>query len=145
MHGWDRALSIFLVTLILAGIGTLGYVAATPKVGERFTEFYILGLGYEATDYPKELAVGEEGRVVVKVVNHEKAKMSYRVEVKIDGEKNGEVGPIVLEDEQEWEGKVSFISQKVGEEQKVEFLLYKQGQSEVYQTLYLWVDILELR
>ncbi len=31
------------------------------------------------------------------------------------------------------------------EGQKVEFLLYKQGQDEIYQTLHLWVDITELR
>ena len=38
---WDKALSLVLVVAILAAISVLGYVLATPKVGEKFTEFYI--------------------------------------------------------------------------------------------------------
>ena len=43
MPGWDgstrdRVLSIILVITILAALGTLCYVIAAPKVGERFTE-----------------------------------------------------------------------------------------------------------
>lgn len=38
----------------------MGYIIASPKVGEKFTKFYILGLTGRATDYPKELAMGEE-------------------------------------------------------------------------------------
>ena len=68
---WDRILSIILVLLILGALGTLGYVIATPKVGETFTEFYILGQEGKAADYPKELNTGQEGRVIVGVVNHE--------------------------------------------------------------------------
>ncbi len=39
----DKALSITLVLAILGALGMVGYVMATPKVGERLTEFYILG------------------------------------------------------------------------------------------------------
>lgn len=49
---------------ILGAIGTLAYVIITPKAGERFTEFYILGLEGKADNYPDELTVGEEGRVI---------------------------------------------------------------------------------
>ncbi|GAI18944.1 unnamed protein product, partial [marine sediment metagenome] len=55
--GWgrgalDRILSIILVVAVLGALGMLGYVIAAPKVGEKFTEFYILGLSGKATDYP---------------------------------------------------------------------------------------------
>lgn len=48
---FDKALSIILVVSMLGAIGTMAFVIATPKVGERFTEFYIL-------DYPTELRMG---------------------------------------------------------------------------------------
>ena len=68
--GWHRVVTIALVIAILGALGTLGYVIATPKAGETFTEFYILGKEGEATDYPVELRVGEQGRVVVGIINH---------------------------------------------------------------------------
>lgn len=139
--GWDRALSVILALAILGALGTLGYVIASPKVGERFTEFYIEGLEGKAADYPKELVVGEEGKVIVGIINREHETVTYQVEVVIDGVKNSEVGPVALGHGREWEEIVGFIPGMAGDNQKVEFLLYKQGQNEVYQRLHLWVDV----
>ncbi|GAH60338.1 unnamed protein product, partial [marine sediment metagenome] len=94
---WDKVLSVVLVVAILGALGTLGYVIAKPKVGERFTEFYILGVGGKAEDYPQELTIGEEGKVIVGIINREHERVSYHVEVMIDNVKNNEVGPIELE------------------------------------------------
>ncbi len=139
--GWDRALSIILTLTILGALGTLGYAIASPKVGERFTEFYIEGLEGKATDYPSELALGEEGKVIVGIINREHETVTYRVEVAIGGVKNNEVGPVALDHDGEWEEIVSFTPGRAGDNQKVEFLLYKQGQNEVYRRLHLWVDV----
>ncbi len=140
---WDKILRIILVFAILGALGIIGYVIATPKVGERFTEFYLLGLEDKAADYPEELKVGEEGRVTVGIVNWEHETMGYRVEVRVEGIRNTEVETIVLEHDEKWEEEIGFIPKIASEKQKVEFLLYKEGQSEVYQTLYLWVDVKE--
>ncbi len=139
--GWDRALTIILALIILGGLGVLGYVIATPKVGERFTEFYILGLNGKATDYPEQLTVGEEGKVIVGIINREQETVTYRIEVVIDGVKSSEVGQVTLKHNGEWEEIVGFTPNRAGDEQKVEFLLYRQGQDEVYQGLHLWVDV----
>ena len=63
------------------------YVIVTPKEGEKFTEFYVLGSGGKAEDYPTNL--------------------------------------------------------KVGEDQKLEFLLFKDGleETEPYRSLHLWLDV----
>lgn len=140
---WDKTLSIFVLIAILGAFGTVGYIIAIPKVGERFSEFYILGLEGKAADYPTELVVGEEGRVLMGIINNERQTVSYRVEVTIDGVKNNEVGPVVLEHNGKWEDIVSFGVSELGRDQKVEFLLYKQGQSEAYRTLRLWVNVTE--
>ncbi len=141
---WGKALTITLVVAILGGLGALGYVLATPKAEETFTEFYILGQEGKAADYPTELKVGEEGRVIVGIINHEGREVSYRVEVVIDSNKTTEVGPVMLADEQKWEGEVGFVSETPGEHQKVEFLLYKGAEVEpCLEPLYLWVDVTE--
>jgi uncharacterized membrane protein len=127
----DKALSVTLVLAIAATIGTLGYVIATPRVGERFTEFYILGLEGRAEDYPRELGVGEEGRVIVGIINREHETVSYRVEVRIEGVIRNEVGPIELAHDEKWEG------------QRVEFLLYRNGEVEPYWELHLWLNVTE--
>ena len=139
--GWDRTLSVLLTLTILGALGTLGYAIASPKVGERFTEFYIEGLEGKAADYPEELVMGEEGEVIVGIINREHETVTYRVEVAINGVKNSEVVPVALDHDGEWEETVGFTPNKAGDNQKVEFLLYRQGQSEVYQRLHLWVDV----
>jgi uncharacterized membrane protein len=138
---WDKVLSVVLVVAILGALGTLGYVIAAPKVGERFTEFYILGMEGKAADYPRELAVGEEAEVIVGIVNHEHEAVSYRLEVGIGGVGSDEVGPVALEHEQKWEGTVSFTPDKAGDNQKVEFILYKGGEAGPYLMLHLWIDV----
>ena len=140
-RGWDRTLSIILTLTILGALGMLGYAIASPKVGERFTEFYIEGLEGKAADYPKELVAGEEGKVIVGIINREHEMVTYRVEVAIDEIKNNEVGPVALDHDGEWEEIVGFTPGRAGDNQKVEFLLYKQGQNEVYHRLHLWVDV----
>ena len=48
----DKTLSIILIAAIIGSSATLVYVAVTPKKGERFTEFYLLGPNGTASDYP---------------------------------------------------------------------------------------------
>jgi uncharacterized membrane protein len=145
----DKVLSVVLVVAIAGAIGTLGYAIATPKVGEKFTEFYILGPEGKAENYPTQLKVGEEGRVIVGIVNREQQRASYRVEVWIDGEKtklwvNGEERDdiaVELENEEEWEQEIGFVPQKAAEKQKVEFVLYKDGEVYFEDPPHLWVDV----
>lgn len=139
----NRALSIILVVVILGAFGSLGYFIANPKV-ETFTEFYILGLDGKAIDYPREIRVGEEGKIIAAIVNHEHEIVSYWVEVRIDEVKNNEVGPFVLANEQKWEEIVSFTPDKAGDKQKVVFFLYKNGEDEpCLKPLHLWIDVTE--
>ena len=137
---WSMVPSIILVLAILGALGVLAYAIAKPKV-EKFTEFYILGLESKAVDYPEELVIGEEGKVLMVIANREQEVATYWVEVAIEGVKNNELGAVTLEDGEKWEGTVNFTPEKVGDNQKIEFLLYRQGRDGVYQRLHLWVDV----
>jgi len=148
----DKVLSVVLAVALVGAIGILGYVIATPKVGEKFTEFYILGPEGRAGHYPEELRVGEEGRVILGIVNHEQEWASYKVEVWIDGERaklriEGEDRDeikIELEHEQEWGRAVGIVPQTTGENQKVEFVLYKDGEPYFEEPPYLRIDVEEV-
>jgi len=141
----DRSLSVVLALSIIAAIGTLVYVVATPKVGEKFTEFYILGSGGMAQDYPNELTVGEDVELIIGIINHESVNTSYQVRIEIDGEQVEETKPVTLTNEQIWEESVTFTLTKTGDEQKVEFLLYRNNESESYLSTHLWINGVETR
>lgn len=135
----DNVLSLMLTVVIAVAIGTLGYVVATPKVGEKFTEFYILGPNGQAKNYPTELKAGEEGKVILGIVNHEQEEVSYKVELWVDGEDRDEI-IVELENEGKWEQEVGFVPQEVGR-QKVEFVLYKNGEPYFEEPLHLWINV----
>ena len=140
----DRVLSAILVMVIVGTLAALGYVIATPVAGEGFTEFYILGLQGKAIDYPQKLKVGEEGEVIVGIINREQERVTYRVEVSISGVKNNETEPIVLDHGGKSEGIIGFTPNKAGEREKVEFTLYRDGKTEpCLEPLHLWLDVTE--
>lgn len=147
LPGWqaslkNRILSIVLILTILGSLGILGYLIFGPKVWEKYSEFYMLGSEGEVGDYPEVLAVGEEGKVTVAIVNHEQDTVTYQIKVTIDQVNNNEVGPMVLEDGEKWEGMVTFTPDKAGNEQRVDFWLRKNAEIDPdFQPLRLWVDV----
>jgi uncharacterized membrane protein len=138
---WDKALSVVLLVVVLGAIGTLCYVIIAPRSGEKFTEFYVRATNGEETNYPQELYLGETYDVTIVIINHEQQEMPYRVEIQSAGTVIGELGPVVLKNEQAWEQEFGFTPLSSGDNQKVEFFLYKQGQTEIYRTLHLRFDV----
>ena len=138
----DRILSVALILAIVGAIGTLGYTIAKPKVGERFTEFYILGAQGKAAQYPNSLELGDRGKVTLGIINHEQESLNYQVKVIMDGVEegvkiwlegeDGETTSIVdntidvetLTHEEKWEGNILFEPVHKGQKQKLEFLLF---------------------
>ncbi|NQT74185.1 MAG: DUF1616 domain-containing protein [Chloroflexi bacterium] len=137
---WDKLLTVILLVAIVGAIGATVYVTQTSPKGEDFTEFYILGPERKAANYPRNLMVGQEGSVIVGVVNREHDPMDYRVEVTIDGEEVHEINSISLEHKEKWEQNVSFAPFIPGTGQKVEFLLFKSGTAP-YSDVHLWIDV----
>ncbi|MFQ5918544.1 MAG: DUF1616 domain-containing protein [Thermoplasmata archaeon] len=77
----DKVLAIGLVVSVLFAVSVLAFVLTTPRPGETFTEFGILGPGGLLSDYPTDLNISEEGTVLVFVANHEFAPVDYTVRV----------------------------------------------------------------
>jgi len=79
--GLDKVLSIVLVISIISSVAAVAYVVVSPKEGNKFTEFYILGPGGKASDYPHNLTVGQNASVIIGISNHEFRKVHYTVQL----------------------------------------------------------------
>jgi uncharacterized membrane protein len=141
---WDKALTVLVVLLMLGAMAAAGYTIAASVDGQKFTEFYILGEYGEAGDYRQSVTVGHKVEVTVGIVNQESEVVSYQLVVMLDGVRKTEVGPIVLAADEKWEQVVSVTPDEPGSKQKVELLLYKDGEANLYKgPLCIWVDVIE--
>ena len=133
----DKVLMVVLTITILAGIGGLSYMFSNPRVQEKFTEFYFSGQG----DYHPKLTLGENESVTVGIINHEGQILNYHIVVDIDGKEVQQTDPISLAKEEKWEHLVTFVPTTIGENQSVEFLLYRGDKSGPYLNLSFWLDV----
>ena len=77
----DKALTIILAASIIIAASLLIYVIITPKTGEKFTEFYLLGPEGIADNYPRNLTTNQTASVIIGVVNHEYRTINYTIEI----------------------------------------------------------------
>lgn len=144
MSKLNKALSIFLIVAIAAALGSIIYMAVTPKEGEKFTEFYILSAEGKAQDYPRQAISGEPVEIVLGVINHEYQTTSYQVKIELGGIEISQVNIGTLVNGEKWEEKISFTPQFAGERQRVDFYIYKNGEEVPYlkEPLRLYVDVI---
>jgi uncharacterized membrane protein len=127
-------------SIIVATIIT-GYLLIQPKASKAFTEFYLLGPGGKAENYPEQLTLGETGNVTVGIIDHENKQTSYLIKVLIASQESNKIGPILLGDGEKWEGEMSFAPTMSSDNQEVEFLLFKGDETTPANSLHLWVDV----
>ena len=125
-----KILIAILVVVIVTALGYLGYIIASPKPGEKFTEFFILNREGEAANYPGQVVSGESVDIVIGIVNHEYKPTSYRVGIRGYSIDNEEMRIDELAHGERFQEMVSLVPQFAGEEQEVEFWLYKNGELE---------------
>ena len=138
----DKILTIILLIAIITALAMTVYVIITPKIGEKFTEFYVLGPGGNATDYPTSLSVDDKGEVIVGVVNHEYENVSYLFNAEIENRTIGEKS-FQLAHNETLEFPFVFTASENSGRKKLEFLLFRENQSapEPYRELHLWIDV----
>ncbi len=116
---------------------------------KAMTSFYVLDTNGTEEYYPTKLYLGEPADVLVGIKNNEPEEVNYIMQIKLDGRPLTTLSKW-LERGSSWEQKVSFVPDKVGENQKLEFMLYKDFvKGQPYKRFSLWVatavnyDILE--
>lgn len=136
----SKVLSIILILTIILAIATTVYIIVKPKQGESFTEFYLLGPNGKASDYPTNLTVGQNGSVVIGVVNHEYQTVNYQLVVTSNGTVMSQQN-ITLTNGNQTQIPYSFTASSPGTKE-IEFLLYKlPDTTNVYRSLHLFVNM----
>lgn len=140
-QGVDKILTIILIISILVSIITLIYVIVTPKQGEKFTEFYILGDNGTAQGYPTLMEAGKNSSVIVGITNHEYVLTNYTLDISLENVSLKKMN-VRLMHNSSWKKKIFFTPEKTGNKLKLEFLLYKEDNfTAPYRDLHLWVNV----
>lgn len=159
----DAVLNVLLVVSLLLAVGTVGYVAAFPKQGESFSEFYLLTENETgdlvADDYPTEFVAGEPRSLVVGVGNHEHEPVSYTVVSQIQRVRVENNSTAVLQAEtldrfsptvaanETWHRQHDVAPTIAGDRLRLTYLLYRGDPPEnptaenAYRSLHLWVNV----
>ncbi len=137
----DRIHNGILIFTIVLAVSMLYFVITTPKIGERFTEFYILGPEGKADNYPTTFQSNYPATVLVGVANHEYVSVNYTVRIALDKDIQTDT-LFSLGHNEIWEKNVTFVPEKNGTNMKLEFWLFKEDDfSAPYRELYMWVNV----
>ena len=137
----DKINLLIIVIFILLIVSMAAYMILSPKNDETYTEFYILGSGGNAYNYPTNLTVDQPGNVYVGIINHEGSTITYEMVVKLDNNTVSTQNITLLKNEKR-EIPFSFRVNNAGQNQKLEFLLYKLPDNKnIYRYLYLQTDV----
>lgn len=143
--GLDTALTVVLVLSILLSVTTLFYVVVTPKEGEHFTEFYILGPDGMADNYPTNYTPGESGQVIVGIVNHEYRPVNYTIALKLENKSlplPENMQQVTIAHNETWEKTLTLTPPVEGKNMKLEFLLFNETDKNTpYRDLHLWINV----
>jgi uncharacterized membrane protein len=167
-NAFSKSVSIFLMVAVLGSIGFLGYNVTSAKTVDKFTEFYVLGHSGTAEAYPADFLMDQgkvvgvsynsgktyladtQGVITLGIINHEAAKTTYsivatlngkQIAVTLAGKSLDRIGPIELQPDEKWEQEIRFAPQQTDDNQKVEFLLYKDNANSPYDSLHLWINV----
>jgi len=161
----DKLLTIGIVVMLIASVAVLAWAITTPRVGERFTQLAILGPGGMATDYPRNMTIGENKTVLLSVKSFEHRPTNYTIVIVLTNQTNYNF--TVEEDSIAWTQTHSLssyggIAQDFSLEHleyynqtfnfsvtdpgtwKLQFLLYTEGQpltQDSYREVHLWLNV----
>ena len=137
----DKINSVILVIFILLVISMAAYMILSPKNDEQSTEFYILGSGGNAYNYPTNLTVNQTGNLYVGIINNEGSTITYAMEVRLDNNTLSTQN-ITLKKNEKIEIPYSFKVKDSGQNHKLEFLLYKlPNDKNIYRYLSLQSNV----
>jgi len=162
----DKLLTIGIVVMLVASVGVLAWAITTPRVGERFTQLAILGPGGMATDYPRNITVGQNKTVLLTIKSFEHQPMNYAMVITLTNETNSNftasgtsidwsqthsLAPYtgIAQNfsllHHEYFNQTFNFSVSASGTWKLQFLLYLEGQpldQNAYREVHLWLNVI---
>lgn len=161
----DKVLTVGIVIMLVASIVVLAWAITTPRVGERFTQLAILGPGGMATDYPRNLTVGQDATVLLSVKSFEHRTLNYTIAIVLTNVTDNST--IVTQWSTNWSQDHALVPYQATAQNftlqhleyynhtfsfnvtqtgtwKLQFLLYTQGQpitQDAYREVHLWLNV----
>ncbi len=132
-------IAFFVAVLAISSVAV--YLAFSPKIGQQFTEFYILGSNNKLADYPVNITLGEKCNVSLGITNHEYEDTSYSICITTENQTIQTINDVHLSHQMNWSQNCTFELKNPGQAVKVDFDLYKEGLSEPYRSLHLWINV----
>lgn len=135
----DLVVTIILIFTMMLAIGMMYHAIVTPKVGEKFTEFYVLNSSGKTYNH-SDLRFNSSLTLLIGVTNHEHSPVNYTIQVALD--KNILTSrELTLNHDQIWENYVTLLPEGNEHGDKLELLLFKENDLKTpYRSLYLWMN-----
>lgn len=137
---------------LIGSLGKAEMLKIAESIQEPFTEFYILGQEGRAENYPTDYVLGENGTVIVGIINREQKPVNYTMEVRLEDTPlplPADWKNICLENNDTLEKAVTVTPPFEGTGMSLQFLLYNEDKNDTserdatvpYRNLHLWIDV----
>ncbi len=156
----DKLLAVGTVILLISSVALAAHIITTPRTGERFTEFYILGPEGMADDYQTSLTVNQSSHLIIGIINREHQDMNYDLGIGLglhpENMTRTEDMPndfefsltnetyqstnVIIEHHERWEQHMNISVSEPGSYRLSFFLIVEE---EIYRTLHLWIEVSE--
>lgn len=107
------ATNVLGVVFLLALLVVVLFAMAPIGMEDPYTEFYILGAGGNASEYPENVTVGETSTIEVGIGNFESQQVTYTLVVQTNTT-TFEQREVTLESRERWEEPLSFTFNSTG-------------------------------
>jgi uncharacterized membrane protein len=144
-----RSHSRRFVLVALASAAILAWlVAHITAPSTQPTEFFMLGKHGQVQDYPRDAAIGSSLSITIGITHREPGEQTYLIEGWVvdrwPAERRALVvreGPLTLSSGDEVIRNLTWRMSSAGDDQEVEFLLFRSDDPKPYRRLQLWLDV----
>lgn len=138
---WVASSAVGVFAVVVVGVALS--VLTAPRLSDAYSEFYVLTPDGGADGYQTSTTLGDPVRFRLGAVSYESAATQFTVRMRMGSTDLGGFGPFTLNPAARWQQEVAVTPDRVGDHQRLELVLLKNGEQQPYRQLHLWIDVRE--